>query len=142
MRFLDLEHEYGHLQQLEKLGNPPLTREIMLPNGITTKARGNDLQGTITKSQNRILEYHNRLQEYMHLRARGASPELLQDHARGIADWRKDAYGKGGLSVSQSSEMKWTQENFPDLFELEKQYKDFGGMQNESGYSPNTSYGS
>jgi hypothetical protein len=142
MRFLDLEHEYGHLQQLQRLGNPPLSREIRLPNGNIVDAKGNDLQGIVNARQNTILEYHNRLKEYMRLRARGASPELLQEHAQGIADWKLEAYGKGKLSNSGSSERRWAQENFPELFELENKYRNLGGNQTKPGLNPGMRYGS
>ena len=142
MRFLDLEHEYGHLQQLERLGNPPLERIKRLPNGKTSKAAGNDLQGIITTKQNPILEYHNRLQEYMRLRERGASPELLQEHADGVAIWKKDAYEMGRLNDNKSSTRKWTQENFADLSDLEDQYKNIRGNQVEPGSNSRTRYGS
>jgi hypothetical protein len=142
MRFLDLEHEYGHLQQLERLGNPPLHRVNKLSNGKEVNAAGNDLQGVITSKQNTVLEYHNRLKEYTQLKQRGASVELLKEHADGVLQWREAAKTKGGLGITNSSTRKWTQENLPDLFELEDQYKNIGGTLNESGINKVNGFGS
>jgi hypothetical protein len=121
---------------------PALHRVNKLSNGKEVNAAGNDLQGVITSKQNTVLEYHNRLKEYTQLKQRGASVELLKEHADGVLQWREAAKTKGGLGITNSSTRKWTQENLPDLFELEDQYKNIGGTLNESGINKVNGFGS
>ncbi|MBW4528042.1 MAG: DUF4157 domain-containing protein [Phormidium tanganyikae FI6-MK23] len=128
MRFLDLEHELGHIRQLtERFGENPLPTERVIesPDGRTKQAR--DQQGVLTNWQNTITEYHNRLVEFLRLHERGASPELLREHAGGVREWRSlylDKGLKGGRSPSRQS---WVQEHFPDLPQLVDRYNQAGG---------------
>ncbi|NJL86905.1 MAG: hypothetical protein HC886_14580 [Leptolyngbyaceae cyanobacterium SM1_1_3] len=129
MRFLDLEHEVGHIRQLtERFGERtlPTERVIEYPDGRIKQAR--DQGGVLTNWQNAITEYHNRLIEFLRLHERGANSELLREHARGVREWRseyRDRGLKGGRSPSRS---QWADEHFPDLPQLESRYTDAGGV--------------
>ncbi|HBE16715.1 MAG TPA: hypothetical protein DEG17_21680 [Cyanobacteria bacterium UBA11149] len=122
MRYLDLEHELGHIKQLARFGNsiPPTQRVIDQENG-SFKTYPNQ-QGVLTTWQNTITEYHNRLDEFLRLHERGASPELLKEHADGVEDWYQ-AYWKKGIKQGYSkSQKQWAERYFPDLAELRYRY--------------------
>jgi hypothetical protein len=123
MRYLDLEHELGHIRQLtERFGNKclPTERVIEYPDGRIKDI--SEKGGVLTNWQNTITEYHNRLDEFLRLHARGANIELLREHAQGIRTWRelyKDTGLKRGKSPSRKS---WVEKHFPDLYGLEERY--------------------
>jgi hypothetical protein len=133
MRFLDLEHELGHIRQLtERFGENPLPTErvIEYPDGRTKQAP--DQQGVLTTWQNTVTEFHNRLVEFLRLHERGASPELLREHAQGVKEWR-NLYVEKGLKGGRSpSRQSWVQEHFPDLPQLTDRYAQAGGPGLES----------
>ena len=132
MRYLDLEHELGHIRQLtERFAEKPLLtdRVVEYPDG-----RVKDMStqsGVMTTWQSIIIEYHNRLGEFLRLYERGANYKLLREHAQGIRDWREQ-YREKGLKGGRSPSRKfWTQEHFEELAELEKLYQDAGGYEFE-----------
>ena len=122
MRYLDLEHEVGHIKQMERFGkNIPSTQRVTeQPNGNLKAASNQD--GVLTTWQNTITEYHNRLDEFIRLHERGASPELLKEHATGVEEWYQ-AYWKKGLKQGHSkSQKQWAEKYFSDLIELQSRY--------------------
>jgi hypothetical protein len=129
MRYLDLEHELGHLeQQLERLGQIPTHRMVDLGNGRLKVAPNQ--AGVLTKGQDIITEYHNRLIEYIRLQQRGVDSTLLREHAAGIKQWRQaymkaldDRYGS-----SKVRELKaWRDRYFSDITDFVRQYDQLGG---------------
>ncbi len=128
MRYLDLEHEVGHVRQLtERFGENPLPtdRVIEYPDGRVRNIsrRG----GVLTEWQNTITEYHNRLVEFLRLHERGANPELLREHAEGLREWRELYWDRGLKGGRSQSRRDWVQEHFPDLPALESRYNQAGG---------------
>ena len=124
MRYLDLEHELGHIKQLERFGDkiPPTQRVIEQPNG-TLKTAPNQ-EGVLTTWQNTITEYHNRLDEFIRLHERDASQELLKEHAAGVEAWYQ-AYWKKGLKKALSkSQQQWADKYFSDIAALRARYLD------------------
>lgn len=124
MRYLDLEHEFGHIKQLQRFGNsmPPTHRMVERSDGSLKNAPNQ--QGVLTTWQNTITEYHNRLDEFLRLYDRGASIELLKEHAQGVEQWLQ-AYRKKGLRDGYSQTQKqWSQKYFPDIVELQSRYFD------------------
>jgi hypothetical protein len=133
MRYLDLEHEMGHIRQAtERFGsNPPPTNIVIEhPGGAISTAKGEQLAGILKTDQNAVMEYHNRLEEYLRLHGRGAGEDILREHASrwnyGIGFWRRQAVSKG-MNISNSKLNQWTREHFPDLQELELKYNAAGG---------------
>jgi hypothetical protein len=140
MRFLDLEHEIGHMRQfLERFGDnpPPTERIIERPDGSLKKA-GNQA-GVLTLWQNAIVEYHNRLVEWLRLFERNADPALLKEHADGVMDWRGKYHDKGLANGKSKSQAAWAKEHFPDIGELARRYDEAGGRAMESPRDPGTS---
>ncbi|MEC4818002.1 MAG: hypothetical protein SAK29_32740 [Scytonema sp. PMC 1069.18] len=129
MRYLDLEHELGHIQQLtERFGEKllPTERVIEYPDGLVKDI--SDRGGVLTSWQNTITEYHNRLVEFLRLHSRGANPELLAEHARGVRAWRGKYLEKGLKGRRSPTRLAWAQEHFPDISTLESQYRDIRGF--------------
>jgi hypothetical protein len=128
MRFLDLEHEIGHIRQLGRFGDrpPPTNRVVESPGGRQRPA--SDLKGTLTRWQDTITEYHNRLVEFLRLRSRNASPELLREHARGVAAHRQLYLEKGLKGGRSPSQGEWAERHFPDIPDLVRRYVEAGGL--------------
>jgi hypothetical protein len=130
MRFLDLEHEVGHVGQLTDRfgGNPPFTdRRMERPNGSTRPA--NDRSGVLSPRQNDITEFHNRLQEYNRLAERGVSPELLAEHGRELDHWYnqyQDAVATGWNNKATTTGA-WATKHFADIRGLMGRYQELGG---------------
>jgi hypothetical protein len=132
MRFLDLEHELGHIKQLTERFGPkarPTERWIEYPDGKMKEVSNPSGEEVLTKWQDTVTEYHNRLQEWLRLKSRNAGPELLKEHADGIRRARVEYRDKGlkGGSAGQTRP-KWIAEHFPDLPDLERKYIDAGGL--------------
>lgn len=129
MRFLDLEHEVGHVRQLlERFdGDPPFT-ERMVENPGRPLKKSNDQSNVITNKQNAVIEFHNRLLEYKWLSERGAPRELLDEHADGLNDWHS-AYRDAirAYKGKKSKVGQWADEHFPDLRDLIEEYRQLGG---------------
>lgn len=129
MRYIDFEHELGHIRQMmERFQGkpPPLERMVQKADGTLRKAQGSELHGILTVDQNAVAELHNRLQEYVRLKERGAGPDLLREHETGVQAWYRKARSAGLIS-EKSSLTKWAQEHFPDLADLERKYVGEGG---------------
>jgi hypothetical protein len=134
MRFLDLEHEMGHLRQLDRFGTapPPTLKLVRKQNGAEVEAGGSLQAGTLTTRQNAVVEYHNRLDEYIRLASRDAPGDLLTEHAQGLNHWRKqaetDGLGRGG-SID-----KWAEQHFNEIPSLERKAREFGAkLDNKTG---------
>jgi hypothetical protein len=129
MRFLDLEHEAGHVRQFRDRfgGDPPLTDRLVERPGRPPRP-ANDQSGVLSNRQNDIAEFHNRLQEYNRLAQRRVSPEILTEHAREMSHWyeqyRKAVIGWKGAETRQTP---WAREHFSDIASLMNQYKELGG---------------
>ncbi|MEU2256156.1 hypothetical protein ABZ540_23590 [Nocardia xishanensis] len=129
MRYIDLLHEVGHVQQLlERFdGNSPFTeRKVQLEGRPLKDAR--DQSGVLNDRQNAVMEFHNRLQEYNMLADQGAPRELLDEHASGVKIWHRlyrDAlHDKRG---KPRKEVEWAREHFPDIRDLMTTYVEHGG---------------
>jgi hypothetical protein len=125
MRFLDLEHELGHVRQLtQRFGSkpPPTKRRTRKADGRETDH--NNQTGILTTRQSVVLEYHNRLVEFLRLSDRGVDEALLREHARGVAEWRGLRRKKTGRSKSIR---QWEGDHFADLAELESRYRAASG---------------
>ncbi len=132
MRYLDFEHEVGHIQQLtERFGSRPPSTERIVQRPTGQRVKAPDQQGILTQWMDKITEYHNRLVEFIRLYNRGASRTVLTEHARGVARHRALYLKKGikkGLSPTRT---QWAREHFPDITELEAQYNRIGGLNYE-----------
>jgi hypothetical protein len=124
MRFLDLEHELGHIQQQTRFenGSLPTERLIERPDGSLKKAP--DQQGVLTTGQNAITEYHNRLDEFIRLHERGAGPNLLREHQEGVDVWAKEYWNKGMKGGRSPSQKAWLETYFPDMQALKTRYNE------------------
>jgi len=127
MRYLDLEHEMGHMRQLVRFGSvpPPTAKLVRLPNGTEVPAEGNLASGVLTSRMNAIVEYHNRLDEYVRLAARGAPRTVLDEHATGLSEWRLAAES-AGLGYEKASIHAWAQKHFPEIPSLEDRCRESG----------------
>ena len=127
MRFLDLEHEIGHVNQLT---DPQRFPDGPPPTNIVTEATPGKFRdapnqsGVLTRWQDPITEYHNRLQEVIALADRGASPELIREHLGGVAEWQERYFEKGLKGGRSGSQRAWAEEHFPDIQQLEARVKE------------------
>ncbi len=80
---LDLEHELGHVEQLESLRDAPATDRV-LESG--KEYSGVPKPGYVTTARDTILGFHNRLREYFRLKERGVPFDVLKEHAAGVRD--------------------------------------------------------
>jgi hypothetical protein len=119
MRYLDFEHELGHVDQIQRL-KQPLATERVLESGRPYK--GPDRPGLMTKSLDSISEYHNRLVEYFRLKDRNVDASVLKEHADGVRAARSEYWKKGMKQGRAQTAKKFVQENFPELTELEKRF--------------------
>ena len=114
MRYLDLEHEVGHIKQLqERFGGKMATDRVIEKKGGEKKS--NQTDGVLTMWQNAITEYHNRLVEFIRLYERGVSPELLKQHANGLEEWGGIYVSKGLNNRRSEKQVKWAENYFPDI---------------------------
>jgi hypothetical protein len=129
MRFLDLEHEAGHVRQLtQRFGDsPPFTARLEERPGLPPR-EARDPSGVLSMKQNAIAEFHNRLQEYNRLAERGVSPELLAEHERGIHVWH-ERYTNAveGWQGRPTKLTPWASEHFGDIRTLIRRYRSLGG---------------
>jgi hypothetical protein len=115
MRFLDLEHEAGHVEQLEDRfgGNLPICRFVQLRPDREVEVK--NAPDVLKDWQDDVTEYHNRLVEYQRLASRGAGPELLAKHLAGL----RGASASYRESIKQRNTHKvrttWIHTYFPDL---------------------------
>ena len=123
MRFLDLEHELGHFRQLTDPvrfpdGPPPSELFREHPDGRVTNLKNSPL--ILQPWQNKIVEYHNRLQEFIWLAERGVDPQVLARHASGVDYWHKQYWDKGVYENHGVTKPAWAREHFPDIPELQR----------------------
>ena len=133
MRYIDLEHEIDHIKQLLRFGEQGLLtdRVIEYANGRRVKSRNEE--GVITPWQNSILEYHNRLNEFLRLYERGVDVSTLKEHAEGVYEWQQIHFHKGlgghnrgrrGRPNSKQREKRaWGRKYFGDISELATKYR-------------------
>ena len=123
MRYIDLEHELGHIKQLEKFNWKLFTDRFMeKPNGNLKEF--NNADDILHPWRDEVTELHNRLQEFLRLYERDANIELLLEHSResneGVIKWMK--------LVNEHSTSKnrpqWIDQYFPDLKDLRRRYAD------------------
>jgi 5,10-methylene-tetrahydrofolate dehydrogenase/methenyl tetrahydrofolate cyclohydrolase len=123
MRYLDLEHEMGHVEQaLDRSrfpNGPPLT-DVVMQNPDGSRVQVHNAPQAMKGWQDPIVEYHNRLQEYIRLAERGVDPAVLGEHARGVDQWRDEYWRKGLKRGYSGSQAAWAEEHFPDIAALEE----------------------
>lgn len=131
MRFIDLEHELGHVRQMTDPGRfpdgPPDSEvELQRSNGNRKPLR--NVPDQLAPWQDVIVEYHVRLQEYIRLAERGVDDEILAEHAKGV-DEHQVAYRERGLGhPSMTRGRKWVQQHFGDISELSQRVNDLRGQ--------------
>jgi hypothetical protein len=118
MRWIDLEHELGHVGQMEAMESPMVTHRVLEDGREYT---GPNRGGYLTEQLNAVTEYHNRLIEYFRLKERGVDPELLQAHADEVRKWRKE-YLKKGKAERSPTVKNFIGKNLPDLPELDARW--------------------
>jgi uncharacterized Zn-binding protein involved in type VI secretion len=124
MRYLDLEHELDHIRQGERFVDPPPTDVVwQRQDGTLKPAKGTNLEGSLTNDQNAVMEYHVRMVEFLRLHDRGASPELLESHARGVEHYRREVIRRGAYDRRKGLN-KWREEHFSDLGDLARRYNE------------------
>ena len=133
MRFLDLEHELGHVHQLTDRGRfpegpPPMEAVRERPNG--TFGNYNNAPGVLSARNITVAEYHVRLQEFIRLAERSVDAEVLATHGRGVDTWRHNYQDAGRRDRSISG---FVQDHFPDIRDLERQVE---GLRAGSGTEP------
>lgn len=118
MRFIDLEHEIGHVKQFARLEANGSERYTSI---LHKSRRGEDLNnrehGVLAKWQRTILEFDNRLEEYIRLSERNIDRSILFDHALGIIKWSQLCFKKGVKRWKSQSRYDWLMKNCPDFFE-------------------------
>ncbi|HEX3762860.1 MAG TPA: hypothetical protein VHW23_29390 [Kofleriaceae bacterium] len=124
MRWLDLEHELGHVDQMESMEHPLVTDRV-LEDGKPYK--GPNRGGFLTEQFNAITEYHNRLIEYFRLEDRGVDPATLEEHADGVRYWRERYESKGTKRGRSQTAKEFIDKNFPDLPGLDARWLEEGG---------------
>ncbi|MFI1916804.1 hypothetical protein [Nocardia sp. NPDC020380] len=118
MRFLDLEHEFGHLDQiLYRFGdNPPIHGRIQRIPGKQFDRNLPYTPGDYTSRQDKIAEIHIRLKEYLWLVNRGASKDILDEQAtlveEGWDSYRGVVYARGSKATLDKA---WAEDYFPDM---------------------------
>lgn len=128
MRYLDLEHELGHVRQATdpaRFPDGPRPTSIVIED---SRGRRNapDQAGVLTTRHNAVVEYHNRLQELLWLERRGASSSVMREHMEGIdgsildKGWKKK-YEAATAGGQKSSIAQWARQHFPDIPALESQ---------------------
>jgi hypothetical protein len=124
MRYLDLEHEVGHIEQLQHINEESnediFTHRFIEKNGRQKESRNADK--VLTGWQDIITEYHNRLVEFIRLYDRKASSELLQEHAKGLEEWAQTYWHKGIKQGRSEKQVEWSQKYFPDIDTLRSRY--------------------
>jgi hypothetical protein len=127
MRYLDLEHEVGHINQVldtARFPEGPLPTDIVkeVPTGY---ADADDQSGKLTSPMNVAMEYHNRLQELIWLNERGAPHDIMLEHLGGIDGIDGiTTDGKGWAKkytdlLRSPTKSAWANAHFPDIADLE-----------------------
>jgi hypothetical protein len=108
MRFLDLEHEAGHVEQLEDRfgGNLPICRFVQLRPDREVEV--DTVPNVLKDWQDAVTEYHNRLVEHRRLASRGAGSELLAKHLTGLISASASYVDFTGQRSTYKVRMAWT----------------------------------
>lgn len=136
MRYLDLEHEIGHVDQvLDKARFPdgPVPIEVKTQHADGTLSDAPSQVGVLRTWQDAIVEYHNRLQEIVRLSERGASTPVLEEHIGNLEKHARE-YANRGIKATVSREGvrgpsrsptqgEWQKQHFPDIETLEARVK-------------------
>ena len=131
MRYLDLEHELGHIDQFSRFGDkvPPLEKKIQLPNGFRRDV--DVLAGIMSNKQVAILEYHNRLVEFVRLYERRVDLKILKEHAYGSSLYKNgglvaayEGYLWGTNREMSKTRRAWIEKYFPEIPDLKKRYEE------------------
>ena len=121
MRYIDLEHEVGHIRQLERFDWKIYTDRYKQNNDGRRKLYNQNAPHVLQEWQDHITEYHNRLDEFLRLYERDANLELLLEHAEGISIWH-EKQGKGTKWGKKKGRIEWIEQHFPDLKQLSTDY--------------------
>lgn len=122
MRFLDLEHELGHVHQLTDRtrfpDGPPAMREVTeFPDG--RQRVNNSVPGLVRGWRIDVAEYHVRLQEFIRLAERGVDADILRAHAEGVSEHRADYQRSVARRPEVNERPRWARQHFPDIPALE-----------------------
>jgi hypothetical protein len=115
----------GHMKQLDRFG-PELHTDTVMRRGDGTEQRldGTGNSGELSMPQNTVVEYHNRLDEFLRLTERGIDEELLAQHFDELDKWRikaeKSGFGRGGRLTA------WARDHFPEIPALEERVRTAG----------------
>ena len=125
MRYLDLEHEVGHVHQLTDPtrfpDGPPAFKHVHYdPSGRMHTI--NDLP-RLTKPQNVIAEYHVRVEEYLRLRERGVPEDVLSRHREGVLEYRREYQD---VVRHKHRDQRWRDEHFSDIPLLDAKFRALG----------------
>ncbi|MGB0385420.1 MAG: hypothetical protein ACPGWR_11400 [Ardenticatenaceae bacterium] len=133
MRYIDLEHELGHIEQLLRFGEPGLATDRLIEHANGRRVESRNKKGIMTPWQYSILEYHNRLNEFLRLYERGVDVSVLKEHAAGVDKWREiyfnkglggHNYGRGGRPNSkQRARRAWATKYFGEMSQLVTKYR-------------------
>lgn len=137
MRYLDLEHEIGHIDQLSRFGDqvPPTDKVVELPNGRRKSAPNQ--KGVLTTWQAKIVEYHNRLTEFLRLYERGIDVHFLREHAKGVDEWKQKYWQEGVKKERSPTRTNWANKYFGEIKELAKEYDEAMQIINSGHYPRN-----
>jgi hypothetical protein len=121
VRFLDLEHEVGHVHQLTtRFGDDPPYTKRMVERPGQTPMESEDRRGVLTASQDKVGEFHNRLVEYNRLAERGVSPSILAEHREGVLTWQR----KCRNAMRSGTVAQWADERYGDIESLRQRYRE------------------
>ncbi|GIF04473.1 hypothetical protein Asi03nite_20110 [Actinoplanes siamensis] len=122
MRFLDLEHEVDHVRQLVDRFEGKVATEAVRERPGNTRKLIENAQGILGKLDNKVVEYHVRLQEYIRLSERGVDAEILAAHAGGVETARSE-YQAAVSGRGNQRRADWARQHFADIPELRRRYE-------------------
>lgn len=126
MRWLDLEHEIGHVEQMIDPSRfpdgPPATDHGYVDQHGNVRVIKNQFP-ELTVRQNDIIEYHVRLEEWIRLHERGVPAEVLDQHRGGLLEQREKYLKRVKHDLGLRS---WRDEHFSDVSDLEAKARELG----------------
>ncbi|MEV0543116.1 hypothetical protein [Nocardia salmonicida] len=130
MRYLDLEHELGHVHQLRYRfsdADRPFTARWRELGGGRIREMPHS-PGVLAGWQDVIAETHNRLQEYVTLAERDAPRDLLDEHSKALEADRSWLFRYRQVvkvwGPSSGPQKAWADKHFPDMYDLISQYSE------------------